>query len=101
MKLAVFPWNPLLGKDKVFPGSLIDDEDLARVRVGLFAKVEVIKVGRILVIEEKAEVAMPREVCVVWIRAVRTKEPTILSLSRAMLCGLRKGGRYRETPRSS
>ena len=59
MKLSVFPWNPLLGKNEVFPGSLIDDEDLARVRVGLFAKVEVIKVGRILVIEEEAEVTMP------------------------------------------
>ena len=59
MELSVFPWNPLLGKNEVFPGSLIDDEDLAGVRVGLFAEVEVIKVGRILVIEEEAEVTMP------------------------------------------
>ena len=59
MELSVFPWNPLLGKNEVFPGSLIDDEDLAGVRVGLFAEVEVIKVGRIRVLEEEAEVTMP------------------------------------------
>ncbi len=59
MKLAILPRNSLLGENKVFPGGLVHDEYLARVWVRLLAEVEVVKVGRILIIEEEAKVTVP------------------------------------------
>ena len=58
MELTVLPRDAFLGQNKVFSGSMIDDKDLARVGIWLFPEVEVVEVGRILVVEEEAEIAV-------------------------------------------